>query len=244
MRKFACGVALLGLVCLTACGNELPEMTMEQEEEIVEYAASIVMRYTRDYDNRLVDLSLYDVPPEEEEPEVPEETEPGGMDPVTDTPIVDNTQEDEEPQPSEVTFEELLQLPAGVEIAYNGYRLTDVYPDTGENSLGFSPLIAGEGNTLLVLSYTLTNTSGEQQLVDIFSLNLRFAVSINEGTQQAITPTFVLLDDFGTYVGRLESGESVTLVLPAEVGAADAADIFGLQLFVQNELSGTVVNLQ
>lgn len=238
MKRFACGVALVGLVCLTGCGDKLPEMTVEQEDEIVEYAASIIMRYTRDYDNRLVDLTLYDVPPEE--PEEPEE--PAGMDPVTDTPTVDNTQGEQ--LPGEMTFQDFLQLPAGVEIVYSGYRQTDIYPDAGEIGLGAAPLTAEEGNTLLLITYTLTNTSEEQQMVDIFSLNLRFGVSINDGTQKIITPTFVLLDDFGTYIGKLEPNESVTLVLPAEVGAEEAANISKLQLFVQNAESGLTVDLQ
>ena len=238
MRKFACGAALIGLICLTGCGDELPKMTVEQEEEIVEYVASIVMRYTQDYDNRLVDLSLYDVPPEEDaEPE-----DPAGMDPAVDTPTIDNTQGEQ--QSGEMAFIDLLKLPAGVEITYSGYRLTDTYPDTDVIGLGAAPLIAEEGNTLLLLSYTLTNTSEQQQLVDIFSLNLQFAVSINGGRKQAFTPTFVLLDDFGTYVGRLEPNESVTLVLPAEVGAEEAADITNLQLSVQNAESDATVNLQ
>ena len=67
-RKFFCSMALTGLIFLSGCAS-FPEMTEEQEEAIVEYAAGLLIQNMKDYDSRLVDLSLY------ADPEVlPEET--------------------------------------------------------------------------------------------------------------------------------------------------------------------------
>ena len=64
-RQKIYGIIILCLIVFTGCGATLPPMTEAQQDAVAEYAAALVMRHTRDYSSRLVDLSLY----EEKEPE-------------------------------------------------------------------------------------------------------------------------------------------------------------------------------
>lgn len=221
--KVIVGICITSLLGITGCGATLPELTQAQEDAIVEYAATIVMRHTNDYDSRLVDLSLYETPgTEQDSPEETESKEQGGMDPVADTPIV-NT-------PSGETAGNIAQvlLPEGMGLRFTGYRTVDTYPD-GDSSNPYFALDASEGNKYLVLGFVMRNDTGTEQKIDIFSRAARFTVLIN-GTERRPALTTMLLDDLGTYVGSVGAGEEVELVLIAEIDNTLAGEISELRL--------------
>lgn len=199
------------MVCLTlftGCGAALPPMTEAQEEAIAEYAAALVMRHTRDYSSRLVDLSLYEE--KAPEPEEPEEPEQGGMDETADTPVVDNSSEE-----TVYTSIDSLLVPEGVSIIYTGSQILDSYP-AGEEADPYFALDASTGKKLLVLMFAVQNTTGEEKSLDVFSVAPRCMVKINDTEKTHIVST-MLLDDLSTYVGSLQAGEEIPLVLLAEI---------------------------
>ena len=230
IRKIILGICIGSLLGLTGCGNALPEMTQAQEDAIVEYAADIVMRYTKDYDSKLVDLSLYETPEEE-----PADTEQDGMDPVTDTPVIDSS--------AGGTAENIAQvlLPEGIDIRFTGYRLADSYPDDDSEELVMA-MNAAEGNTYLILGFVLSNNTGAEQKVDIYSTQARFTVLIN-GTERRPVYTTLLLDDLGTYIGTLGAGEEVELVLLPEIEETLAGEISGLSLSAVTSAGSVVMPL-
>lgn len=210
-KKISFGIAVLCLVLFTGCGAALPPMTDEQQEAIVEYAAALVVRHTKDYDSRLVDLSLY----EEKEPEEVEEPEQGGMDEIADTPVIDNSADNYNGEEAVYQSIDTLLVPEGVTIIYEGSKTLDSYPE-GEDDAPYFALDAAIGKKLLVLTFSLENTTGEEKNVDIFTIAPRCAVRINGTERVYVTPT-LLLDDLGTYKGSLAAGENVSLVLIAEI---------------------------
>ncbi|MCH5269497.1 MAG: hypothetical protein J1E83_01990 [Lachnospiraceae bacterium] len=221
--KVFAGMCIASLLGITGCGATLPEMTQAQEDAIVEYVANIVMRHTNDYDSRLVDLSLYeDNGTEQDSSEETDKKEQGGMDPVADTPIVN--------APSGETVGNIAQvlLPEGMSIRFTGYRTVDSYPD-GDSSNPYFGLDASEGNKYLVMGFAMSNDTGTEQEVDIFSMAARFTVLIN-GTERRPALTTMLLDDLGTYVGSVGAGEEVELVLLAEIDSSLAGGISELRL--------------
>ncbi|MCH5275987.1 MAG: hypothetical protein J1E65_09105 [Lachnospiraceae bacterium] len=238
--KVIVGICICSLLCITGCGASLPEMTEEQENAIVEYAASIVMRHTRDYDSRLVDLSIFDTYEDEQEPD-----EPGGMDPVEDTPVIDSTGGtsvvDSSAGESVGNIAQVL-LPENIDIVFSGYRVVNAYPD-GDSDNPYFALDASAGNKYLVLGFTMSNNTGTGQEIDIFSQGPRFTVLIN-GTERTPIMTTMLLDDLGTYVGSLGAGEEVKLVLLAEIEETLAGEITGLQLSVTTSNGSVVMPLE
>ena len=209
-REISCGIAALCLILFTGCGATLPPMTDAQQDAIAEYAAALVMRHTRDYSSRLVDLSLY----EEKEPEKIEEPESGGMDATADTPVIDNSDDNNIDETVYQSIDALL-VPDGVVITYMGSQILDSYPENEDDDLFFA-LDASTGKKLLVLRFSLQNTTVEEKNLDIFSVAPRFVMKINE-TERTHAISTMLLDDLSTYIGSLAAGEEISLVLLAEI---------------------------
>lgn len=231
-RKITCSILLLCLVLFAGCGEKLPQMTEEQEDKIVEYAAGIVMQHMKDDDSRLVDLSLYEEKPEEVPPE--SEPETGKMDETADTETIDIGSEGDFG-----TLDELL-VPEGISITYTGYKMVNSYPDDGSGNPYFA-LDASSGKKLLVMQFTLQNITETEMEVDIFSLFPKCTVTIN-GTEKTNILSTMLLDDLSTYIGSVSGGEEVSLVLLAEVDSSTSETIDSLQLKVKTD-DGSVTTL-
>ena len=229
-QRFFCSILIAGLVLLSGCGS-LPEMTQEQENAIVEYAAGLLIKNMKDYDSRLVDLSLYN---EVEENAEETEKEPEGMDEVADTEVIDKVEEE-----SYGSIDTLL-MPEGVTIAFAESRVTDTYPDNGDGNPFFA-LDATPGNRLLVLQFTVTNTTGEDKEIDVFGMAPKCIVTVN-GAKQSVALSTMLLDDLNTYVGTLAPGEEVSLVLLAEMETSVLEQVESIKLKVSTD-EGSVTTL-
>lgn len=234
-RKSIFGVALAGLLLLTGCGSTLPEMTAEQEDKIVEYAAGLIMRHTNDYESRLVDLSLYANPTEEDKTVEPEKEETGKMDEVADTETVDVV------EGGTMTLEQVL-LPEGMELTYVGCRVTGSYPD-GAGSDPFFALDATEGKNLLVMQFVIKNNSGQEAEIDIFSQLPKSTLVIN-GTETVGILSTMLLDDLSTFIGSLTDGGDVALVLIAETDCQTTEGVSTLKLTVKTKVGNATEILQ
>lgn len=236
-REISCGIAALCLILFTGCGATLPSMTDAQQDAIAEYAAALVMRHTRDYSSRLVDLSLY----EEKEPETIEEPESGGMDETADTPVIDNSDNNNIDETVYQSIDALL-VPDGVVITYMGSRILDSYPENQEDDDLFFALDASTGKKLLVLRFSLQNTTGEEKNLDIFSVAPRCTIKINDTERTHVIST-MLLDDLSTYIGSLAAGEEISLVLLAEIDNT-LDTIENLELTVSTSEESAVTLLQ
>lgn len=202
--KVVLAIVLIGAI-LTGCG--VPAMTAEEEQRIVNYAANIALKYDGNYEGRLVDLSKYDT----SLPEVPsEEEESVGMDPVEDTDIVDVSGG----QGPVSSIDEFYGL-EGFTFDFVDYQTCKTYPEGSAEELYFS-LDATAGKTLLVLEFSITNTSSETAVLDMISLNPVLRLQINGEKNVGLMQT-MLLDDMTSYKGTLASGECVSLVLLAQI---------------------------
>lgn len=237
-NKVLGGVLLLGLTLCTGCGSKLPDMTEEQENQIVEYVAAIVMNHVKDDGSRLVDLSLYEEKPQAE-PEATKEPETGKMDETADTVIVDNTGESEGNAAGSLA--ELL-VPEGITITYTGYKVAESYPEA-EDANPYFALDAATGKKLLVLQFTMQNETAEEKRLDIFSLAPKSTVVINGRDTKNILST-MLLDDLSTYVGSLAGGEAIDLVLLAEIDETMPDSFESLSLRVEIETGSVTTTLK
>lgn len=228
-KKSIAALLTAAVICavLTGCGeNAIPDMTDEQVKSIGEYVAITMMKYDANHRSRLVDRALLDkkpyVPPE------PEATQaPSGMGTVDNTPVIDSTVVE-----NPYTMEEVLALPDGVMLAYSGQRLYDSYPDTGE--VGSIFLNASTGNRLLVLSFILSNTTGQEQKVDVLSSDAVFRVTVNGSYSRRALATG-LPDDITTYNNKTIPANSDTeVVILVEVTDEIASGIESISFNVKN----------
>ena len=216
MRKagtFLCGI--LAAVLLAGCSSPMPDLTEEESDLISEYAVGILLKYDKNYGNRLVDTSAYEVvveEPEEGQPEEETEQMPEGL--ADDTESADVGQ-GEETVASPTTVQDYYDI-EGIEFQYLGYELTKSYPSAGDEEALFFSMDATEGEQLLVLKFLSTNVSFEERNLNMMDKGVRFLVSVNgEPNQRALTT--MLLNDMQTYSDIMPAGFEIELVVVTEI---------------------------
>lgn len=236
------GLAVISSALIaTGCGNSIPEMTEEQQELVVEYAAGVVLKHDKNYEGKLVELTLEEngvmeegettaVPASEEAPETAESE-------VDDVTVIDNTENLEE---ITYTIESFLQLDS-VNITYMGYEISDFYPSETEGDDIYFIMNATDGNKLLVLKFLTENVSDRDVELNIADSNARFRIDVDGVEKNALTT--MLLNDLAYYQGTLAAGESTELVLICEVSDAQAQEISSLSLIVRSVDNTATISL-
>lgn len=208
---------------IVGCGNAIPDMTDEQMDVIGEYAAITLLKYDANNRSRLVDLSEYEEKAEEiiTQPEVQEPSqeseEPGSIGNPEDgenenTPVI--------VEPVITTMEEVLSLPAGVTVTYQGMDTCDSYPET-QSEDAFFYLEASAGKKLVVLKFLIENQSAEVQNIDFLHAENSYRLKAEDNyVRNALTT--MLLDDMASYIGTLQPGDTQELVLLFELDEQSA----------------------
>lgn len=238
-------ISLMTMMAMTGCGNQIPDLTEEQAQQIGEYAAITLLKYDANHRSRLVDQSVieeYDAKEKELQEQAPQattESTPEGMKPVDDTPTIEVGDNDTVNTVS--SLEELFVLPDGVTIAYTGHSVCDSY--TGEVSEEFFALDASSGKKLLVLDFAITNQSAQVQYIELFSKTAVYNITINENySEQALTT--MLMNDLSTFSGEIAAGETKGAVLLIEIEENVSGNISSVILNLKNESKTSTIQLQ
>lgn len=210
---------------LTGCGqNEMVELSEEQQTQVAEYAAGLLLKYASNYHSRLVDseeelIALADKRAHKEELQAKanamkqqeaQEEQAAEVSNNQSTGVVDMSGD----SAANVTMEDILDT-VSVTITYNGYELLDSYPEESEDNYVFA-MDATQGNKLLVMHFTMTNVTAESMEVDIASAGCKFLCKVNgEGYHNVLTT--MLLNDLAAYKGTVDAGTSQDVVLVLEV---------------------------
>ncbi|MDE7249573.1 MAG: hypothetical protein K2N82_06735, partial [Lachnospiraceae bacterium] len=85
MKKLLIKILAIGAagVCLTGCGNAIPEMTPQQQELVVEFAAGELLKFDQRHTTRIVPLEM--IQEEEESSQTDSSVLDEKKDPSTDT---------------------------------------------------------------------------------------------------------------------------------------------------------------
>ena len=120
-------------------------------------------------------------------------------------------------------------------IVYDGYEITDSYPNSGDDML--MAMDATSGKLLMVTKYKVTNISGQTENFDMFSKQGKFRLDLN-GERYKSQYT-LLLDDLSMYKGDLDAGETIEGVLIFEIpeSAASNVDDMVLSITIGDEVS-------
>lgn len=222
-------VILLVSSLLGGCGNALYELTDEEEELIVQYAAYTLGKYNSYQKDGLTDVSWYS-PEEEAEPEyeeneeelLEEETseEPEGENPTAVTPAGNTTLGEE------VTLAAAIGYEGQLDVLYQGCYTTDSYMEGNHYAVN-----AKSGNTFVVMEFTMENNTEEAVSVDVLELGPTFRLSADK-TSWVNEDVTLLLYDLSTYQGTIAAGEQVEVVLLFEIPAADEEALSDILLAV------------
>lgn len=204
--RFLCAVLAVSVLSLTGCAD-IKDLSEEQENEIAEYAAGVLLQNSDKYPYRLVTK-------EEKEDTAPT---PAAATPtpasakVTNAPQTSNPAQTTETTPDsskkEVSLDDLYHL-KGVSISYTSYRLVDKY--------GSSQIRAEQGKKLFVASFSVKNSSTGKRKINLSSRS-KITYQLNvDGTQYPLGINMISngLDYLETTV---EKGQKKTAVLIFQV---------------------------
>ena len=116
-------------------------------------------------------------------------------------------------------------------ITYSGYEIADTYPSSGEDAL--LAIDAGQGKSLLITKFLVSNISGQTENFDMFSKQAKFKVNMNGANYKS--QYTLLLDDLSMYKGDIEAGAIVETVLVFEIPESVASNIGDMVLSVTTE---------
>lgn len=242
-KNIVCGALLCTMMLsMTACGNEIPDLTEEESQRVGEYAAVTLLKYDANNRSRLVDPEMVIAKLEKEaareatkaaqEEEKAEETGSTGTTEVT----MPTAQED-----ITASMEEFFGLPEGVSITYEDYMVTDSYPEDGATDEYFA-LDASTGKKLLVLRFCLTNGTEQEEKMDLLNTNSRYIITVNDSIR-ANALTTMLPNDMSTYEETLEPGQPQELVLLLEVNEDVAGAVQTIALRLKNASNEYTIQL-
>ncbi|MCM1126723.1 MAG: hypothetical protein NC429_09645 [Lachnospiraceae bacterium] len=229
-------------ICLTGCGNAIPEMTEQQQELVVEFAAGELLKFDQKHVTKLVPVEMIEeeesvpeeapaeAPVSEEEKQEPAESE--GI-PADEATVIDQTEE------APKSVDEFLGL-EGVSITYTGHEIADSYPTEMSDDVFFF-MSATENNKLLVLKFQVENVSGVETVLDLAKGQTRYKIAVNGVEQNALTT--MLLNDMAYYQGTLAAGESIELVVVGEVSSEQAGQIESLALTMKSVDDNATISL-
>ena len=246
MRKRILVALLVGAaIMLAGCGNAIPDMTDEQLQAVGEYTALLLLSHDVNYKSRLVDVEILEAsqpsqPPQEILPVETPEPENTGMDPVEDTPVVDLTEGQREPEQNNIKLEEAMGLSEQMVLSYTGYEILARYPD--EASDEYFTIDADEGNQLLVLHFTLQNQGEGTETANTINRNLLTNVSVNGISTHSLST--LLENDLTLFREDLNPAESREVVILAEYETESLRDVVSVEINVKNGDKNATIRLE
>lgn len=225
---------LLAALLLGGCGEQPIELTEQEEQTIVDYAAHVVSKYNIKQQDGIVRLSKSEETTETadteavEQPDSTEQMPSEGGD-ATGTP--ENAASD-----NSVSLNDAVAIP-GIDTQYTGAEFATVYQQN--SSYMVEP---DAGNKYLVLHFHLENAGTEAVACDMLSRKVSFRVTLNDSVE-AVAQVTILLNDFGTYQGTIEAGSGTDTVLLFEVPESTPEDLSKISLEVVENTVHKTCNL-
>lgn len=210
-KQILCGMLLCFCISLTGCGTKLLEMTEDEEEQVVLYAAKVVSKF-----NRAQDKGYSYVDPARRQPKNEQQE--------SNTSDTDNHNED-----SGKTLSEVIGID-GMTFTYQGYDVTESFVTQDVAIPDADP-----GCAYLLLKIQATNVSDKSITVDLLNHPLEYGLSINDGTNIECTTT-LSMEDLSTYYNEgFEPGSTDDVVLIFHTKKENLQDITSLMLDVTVE---------
>ncbi len=230
-------------LALAGCGAPGVDISEEDVKRVADYSSDIVSQHNDKSDSRLVDIAIVkrkyqqrlDLEIKRQNFRALEQgadaaQEEGGDGSGSGSGDGGEAEEEQEPQ---MTLSEAIGVPE-FQIDYTHHEVSRSYPTSGSVSVDdvYMGMTAAQGDTLLIMHFTITNNEGTDRLCDIIDLKPSFRVNIN-GENHTVQQT-ILPDDLSKYEGTIPAYGSVDTVLISEVREDKAADIGSLSLVVRS----------
>lgn len=250
-RILMVGMLVLSLFCF-GCDKTI-ELTDEENYMIAEYAADLLMKYSKN-----IDMKYYlgeDAMSAASESDATETTEEITTELTTEETTEETTTESTNPgsNPGDEDFNNTTEFPpedmdnatdkdntvsefdiashigvADAKIYYDYYMLLDSYPTFDQNGVYVS-VDAPEGYKLLVLKFDIENQKNSNTPVNLYDKDVNYKIIVNKSksANQLLT---LLMDDLYTYEKDLGPSELDKAVLIFQISNDVAGNINDLKL--------------
>ncbi|MCH5281225.1 MAG: hypothetical protein J1E61_07105 [Lachnospiraceae bacterium] len=223
---------------LTGCGNKIPDLSEKEMNMVTEYAAGLLLKYDANYQSKLLDDEALTEAEElqkkvEEAAALRAEIESQAAERVKNEN--DRSEDSGESGGESAVFNEPADLASfldlgQVSVSCNGVEFKDSYPDSGDE-LVFA-IQASPGRKLAVVHFYVTNNGSSESSLDMIGKNASFRLALNGGSAYGVM--YTLLDnDFALYQGNIQPGQTLDLVLLADIPEEECTQFSGASLSVQ-----------
>lgn len=211
-------------------------LTKEEEEQIADYAADILIKYDSNSKGRLVDTTQKRLLDQAVEEFAAKQKEENSDKESKSEDGEDSSKNEENSDPYAIAGEQdiakALGQASGMGIYYTGYENTKAYPSDGSSD-GFFNMSATEGNELLVFHFDVINLEENPVHCDILSQQPMFRMILN-GNERENALTTLLLNDLGTLDTDIESGSKIDSVVVLEVPEGYGNQVNNVKFLIKN----------
>lgn len=239
-KGVVCALLCMSMFLLAGCKTQSYDLSEEDQGKIADYAAHVVTKYNGRQEEGYLKVSREEI--EQEEEDASKTGEEGEKKQEKDKKKEDSGKKqadtsEKKPKEETVSLTKALKLEDGLKASYVNYEVTSSYVEED-----YFSLTAMEGKTYLILHINL-ESKGQETDCDMLSKNLNFRVVIN-GDKQVGAQTSILLNDLGSYQGKIAADGTQDCVLLFETESDAVEKIDSLQLKVLDGTSSGTVNLQ
>ena len=213
-------------------------LTDEEQKLYAEYAAGVLMKYNAGTNNRVLEGQKLIQQEAKEEAQREQAAKREQLVAEYEANKSSNNKEKENSSSggsassgSGISYISDMAQATGMEafsIVYDGYEVTDSYPNSGDDVL--MAMDATNGKVLMVTKFKVTNVSGQTEHLNMFSKQAKFKLNLNGKRYNA--QYTLLLDDLSMYKGDLEAGENVEGVLIFEIPESEASNVEDMVLSI------------
>lgn len=213
MKRMRLIFILLMTLSLTGCINSY-NYTEKETDSVAEYMAGLLLKYDSQYNRALLPMSkikkedVQEAAAEQEEPTIPQ------------TDSANKPSEQKETDQAEIpaqsyTLSEVIGV-KGVELQYQSYKLADTYPEDSTNT--YFSLLPRDGYKLLVMEFTLTNTTKKDKSLNLTNAKVQYQLEVN--AEKQYKPLLTLLENDLQYINvKLQKQDTIPVLLIYELPA-------------------------
>ncbi len=240
MKRFLVIIICILGITLTGCMKKYP-LNEAQTDIVAEYMANRLLENDKKYSLSLVNYQEASEIEEAMEDDIqPEPTDIPKVDEdnMSDTDETDGSYSLDTTNDINYTLSEVVEE-SGFDIQYTGYKLVDTYPED-ESNLVFS-LDPRDGYQLLVVDFTVENTTDINKVIDLGKASIQYQLDINVGT--IYKPQLALLENDLQYIKlNVRSGAKIPAVLIFEV--TKDIDMSDINLIVSRDARTEIIEIK
>ena len=209
---------LVAATVMTGCGTKIYDMTDEEQQLIVNYSAYALSKHNIYQPDGMTsatesETEEQDTSATERETETADEKTSEKTSEETDTGQENGNsgQSQQTAQETKPTMQTVSLAQAigyeGLSVSYAGLTTEETYKEGSYYSME-----AGAGNIYAVLKFTLSNTTGADMNVDLFTNTGKYRAAFSGGKEYEAEGSF-LTYALNTFQGTIAAGQSVDVVL-------------------------------